>query len=168
MDIRRFFKRQRVSDEGLSSCPAEDSNVTRDSVAPLHQNDADFHQRTVAEVVDSMEETPSSVSSRDVVSHDDSPSPSFGLNCDGVTAGYPQHLLISVAGSLLRKMRHHPQVCEASTPCRQKLSRELRGKFGVVCMAMGMTNKSLKTVCPSRSDEAKEMKCEKLKTHFIA
>ncbi|KAH6925414.1 hypothetical protein HPB50_004960 [Hyalomma asiaticum] len=66
MDIRRFFKRQRVSDEGLPSCPAEDSNVTCDSVAPLDQSDADFHQRTVAEVVDSMEETPSSVSSRDV------------------------------------------------------------------------------------------------------
>lgn len=80
-DIRRFFKRQRVSDEGLSSSPAEESSVTCDSVAPLDQSDGDFHQRTEAEVVDSMEGTPSSVSSRDVVSHDDSLCPSLGLNC---------------------------------------------------------------------------------------
>ncbi|KAH9361353.1 hypothetical protein HPB48_006915 [Haemaphysalis longicornis] len=59
-DIRRFFKRQRVSDEGLSSSRAEESSVTCDSVAPLDQSDADFHQRTVAEVVDSMKGTPSS------------------------------------------------------------------------------------------------------------
>lgn len=72
-------------------------------------------------------------------------------------------------------------------PALLKSSRELRRKFGLVCLAMGMTIKSLKTVCPSRwfsfyealedildywrailsflrSDEAKGTKCEKLKS----
>ncbi|KAH7973527.1 hypothetical protein HPB49_002113 [Dermacentor silvarum] len=72
-------------------------------------------------------------------------------------------------------------------PAMLKSSRELRRKFGLVCLAMGMTIKSLKTVCPSRwlsfyealeaildywrtilsfmrSDEAKETKCEKLRS----
>ncbi|KAH7949685.1 hypothetical protein HPB49_013901 [Dermacentor silvarum] len=35
-------------------------------------------------------------------------------------------------------------------PAMLKSSRELRRKFGLVCLAMGMTTKSLKTVSPSR------------------
>ncbi|KAG0444092.1 hypothetical protein HPB47_014185 [Ixodes persulcatus] len=72
-------------------------------------------------------------------------------------------------------------------PAPLKSSRELRRKFGLVCVAMGMTIESLKTVCPSRwfsfyealedvldywrailsflrSDDAEGKKCEKLKT----
>ncbi|KAH7978447.1 hypothetical protein HPB49_005524 [Dermacentor silvarum] len=72
-------------------------------------------------------------------------------------------------------------------PAMLKSSRELRRKFGLVCLAMRMTTKSLKSVCLSRwfsfyealedildywhvilsflrSDEAKGTKCEKLRS----
>lgn len=80
MDIRHFFKRQRMCDEVLSSCPAEDPGVTCFNVATSDQSEASFHQQTAADIVESTRGTAPTVSSHDVVSYDDSPSPCLGLN----------------------------------------------------------------------------------------
>lgn len=71
-----------MSDGVSLSCPADDSSVACDDFAEVDQPsecDAEFHQRTVPEVVATMEEVPPSVSYHDTVSHDDT-SPCLGLN----------------------------------------------------------------------------------------